>query len=123
MQAPQPRPDGMRALLPMGAGPLLTGSTDTAIRLWNGARPEASYVVCGPPALPAEGAAAGGGPGAGAKAGAAMPVAYTYAGRQMAGVPVVEETTIAHNSEPQARRCSRALRQFEAALRSRDVDR
>ncbi len=109
MQAPQPRPDGMRALLPMGAGPLLTGSTDTAIRLWNGARPEASYVVCGPPALPAEGAAAGGGPGAGAKAGAAMPVAYTYAGRQMAGVPVVEETTIAHNSEPQARRCSLGL--------------
>lgn len=106
---------GALALLPTGAGPLLTGSADTAIRLWDGARPEASYMVCGPPALPSPSAMAGPAPGgpnpnpgggsaphAGAEAGA-LPVAYVYAGRQMAGVPVVEETCISHNSEPQAR--------------------
>lgn len=115
---------GALALLPTGAGPLLTGSADTAIRLWDGARPEASYMVCGPPALPSPSSvagpapggggpnpnpSAGGGPNPGAEAGA-LPVAYVYAGRQMAGVPVVEETCISHNSEPQARAPPRFVR-------------
>ena len=109
-QAPAARAAGMRALLPTGAGPLLTGSCDTAIRLWDGGRPEASYMVCGPPALPSlappdqapPAGSAGGGPDA-AREGGALAVAYVYAGRQMAGVPVVEETCIRHNSEAQAR--------------------
>ena len=47
------------ALLPTGAGPLLTSSTDAGIRLWDGARPEGSYMVCGPPTVASSPAPAG----------------------------------------------------------------
>lgn len=37
------------ALLPTGAGPVLTGGSDCCIRLWDAAYPQQSYVVAGPP--------------------------------------------------------------------------
>jgi hypothetical protein len=40
---------GSRALLPTGAGALLTGSSDACIRCWEGAKHDESYMVCGPP--------------------------------------------------------------------------
>ena len=51
-QVPPQRPGGCRALLPTGAGPLLTGGSDGCVRLWDAARPDASYMVAGPPQLP-----------------------------------------------------------------------
>ena len=42
-----------RALLPTRAGPLLTGSTDCSVRLWDAAATRrSSYLVCAPPELP-----------------------------------------------------------------------
>jgi len=39
---------GFRAMLPFSDGTLLSGGTDCRIRLWDGSRPDQSYVVCGP---------------------------------------------------------------------------
>ncbi|KAG1658241.1 hypothetical protein FOA52_008501 [Chlamydomonas sp. UWO 241] len=38
--APQPRPPGVRCLLPLASGGLLTGGSDRGVRLWDGARPQ-----------------------------------------------------------------------------------
>lgn len=93
-----------RTLLPTPAGPLLTAGTDRAIRCWDAARPQQSYVVCtAPPPIPlphpAQLPAGGAGPGAAAAAGdsAASHISfvdvprYEYAQRLVGGVPVVEE--------------------------------
>ena len=45
VKAPAAQLPGMRALLPMGAGPVLTGSVDGCVRLWHAQRPELSYQV------------------------------------------------------------------------------
>jgi hypothetical protein len=101
-QVPPQRPAGCRALLPTGAGPLLTGGSDGGVRLWDAARPDASYMVCGPPQLPPEApnlaAASGGGNGR-----APVPVSYVYSQRSLAGVGVLEESCIARGTEGQAR--------------------
>ncbi|GLJ26656.1 hypothetical protein SUGI_0518430 [Cryptomeria japonica] len=49
LNEPPPRLPGIRSLLPLSGGDLLTGGTDLRIRLWNHFRPERSYCVCGPP--------------------------------------------------------------------------
>ena len=107
MQAPMQRPSGCRALLPTGAGPLLTGSSDGAVRLWDASRPEASYMVCGLPQIAATdllGASAG--PGSGrAQAGqhmpaqATVPVSYAYTHKTIQGIEVVEESCISRIAE------------------------
>ncbi|EIE24687.1 hypothetical protein COCSUDRAFT_258, partial [Coccomyxa subellipsoidea C-169] len=48
LQAPPQRPAGCRALLPTGAGPLLSGGSDGCVRFWDAARPDASFMVSGP---------------------------------------------------------------------------
>ncbi|GAX85401.1 hypothetical protein CEUSTIGMA_g12817.t1 [Chlamydomonas eustigma] len=48
LTTPQPRPAGVRCMLPMPSGHLLTGGTDRGIRLWDAVRPGHSYLVCGP---------------------------------------------------------------------------
>lgn len=111
MQAPMQRPAGCRTLLPTGAGPLLTGSSDGAVRLWDASRPEASYMVCGPPQIPAAEAAAALRPGA-AQAGqdapgvAAVPVSYAYTHKMIQGVEVVEESCIPRNIESPVSPCA-----------------
>lgn len=116
MQAPMQRPAGCRALLPTGAGELLTGSSDGAVRLWDASRPEASYMVCGPPQMPAAEVQRASLPmGAGrAQAGqhmpaqATVPVSYAYTHKTVQGVDVVEESCIPRSAEPPVsllRRC------------------
>ena len=107
VQAPMQRPGGCRALLPTGAGPLLTGSSDGAVRLWDASRPEASYMVCGPPQTPARDAPeANAGPGTGAAqtglhmpAQALVPASYVYTHKTIQGVEVVEESCIPGSAE------------------------
>ncbi len=102
------RPSGCRALLPTGAGPLLTGSSDGAVRLWDASRPEASYMVCGPPQTPAPDAPdANTGLGSGpAQAGlhmpaqAMVPASYVYTNKTIQGVEVVEESCILGAADP-----------------------
>lgn len=111
VQAPLQRPSGCRALLPTGAGPLLTGSSDGAVRLWDASRPEANYMVCGPPQMPADdvpGASSAVGSGRGqagqpAPAQTAVPVAYAYTHKTIQGVEVVEESCIPRSTEPPVR--------------------
>ncbi|RAL37168.1 hypothetical protein DM860_004090 [Cuscuta australis] len=43
-----PRLPGIRALLPLPGGDLLTGGTDLKIRRWDHCSPERTYCVCGP---------------------------------------------------------------------------
>ena len=43
IKAPAAQLPGMRALLPMAGGPVLTGSVDGCVRLWHAQRPELSY--------------------------------------------------------------------------------
>ncbi|MFS7916753.1 putative protein kinase CMGC-Pl-Tthe family transcription factor WD40-like family [Helianthus anomalus] len=45
---PPPRSPGIRSLLPLPGGDLLTGGTDLKIRRWDHASPERTYCVCGP---------------------------------------------------------------------------
>uniref|UniRef100_A0A0D9VM64 non-specific serine/threonine protein kinase n=1 Tax=Leersia perrieri TaxID=77586 RepID=A0A0D9VM64_9ORYZ len=45
---PPPRLPGIRSLLPLPGGDLLTGGTDLKIRYWNQARPEQSFCIAGP---------------------------------------------------------------------------
>ncbi|XP_065848432.1 serine/threonine-protein kinase VPS15 [Euphorbia lathyris] len=43
-----PRLPGIRSLLPLPGGDLLTGGTDLRIRRWDHSSPERSYSICGP---------------------------------------------------------------------------
>ncbi|GAB2292419.1 Serine/threonine-protein kinase [Dionaea muscipula] len=45
---PPRRLSGIRSLLPLPGGDLLTGGTDLKIRRWDHCRPERSYCMCGP---------------------------------------------------------------------------
>uniref|UniRef100_A0A0D9YZN6 non-specific serine/threonine protein kinase n=1 Tax=Oryza glumipatula TaxID=40148 RepID=A0A0D9YZN6_9ORYZ len=45
---PPPRLPGIRSLLPLPGGDLLTGGTDLKIRYWDQARPEQSFCIAGP---------------------------------------------------------------------------
>ncbi|KAF7081042.1 hypothetical protein CFC21_085021 [Triticum aestivum] len=47
---PPPRLPGIRCLLPLPGGDLLTGGTDLKIRYWDQARPEQSFCIAGPSA-------------------------------------------------------------------------
>lgn len=44
------RSEGLRAVLPLAYGGVLTGGSDACVRLWDGQEPKQSYVVCGPSA-------------------------------------------------------------------------
>ncbi|KAL3625419.1 Serine/threonine-protein kinase [Castilleja foliolosa] len=48
LNEPIPRIPGIRALLPLPGGDLLTGGTDLKIRRWDHCSPDRSYCVCGP---------------------------------------------------------------------------
>ncbi|XP_057967357.1 serine/threonine-protein kinase VPS15 [Malania oleifera] len=48
LNEPPPRLAGIRALLPLPGGDLLTGSTDLKIRRWDHCSPDRSYCICGP---------------------------------------------------------------------------
>ncbi|KAJ3698963.1 hypothetical protein LUZ61_002668 [Rhynchospora tenuis] len=48
LNEPSPRFPGVRSLLPLPGGDVLSGGTDVRIRYWDHASPERSYCVCGP---------------------------------------------------------------------------
>ncbi|KAL4390760.1 hypothetical protein AHAS_Ahas03G0177300 [Arachis hypogaea] len=48
LNEPPPRLPGIRSLLPLPGGDLLTGSTDLKIRRWDHCSPKKSYCICGP---------------------------------------------------------------------------
>uniref|UniRef100_A0A0A0M1S5 Uncharacterized protein n=1 Tax=Cucumis sativus TaxID=3659 RepID=A0A0A0M1S5_CUCSA len=48
LNEPPPRLPGIRSLLPLPGGDLLTGGTDLRIRRWNHYSPDRTYCVCGP---------------------------------------------------------------------------
>ncbi|KAK1377666.1 Serine/threonine-protein kinase VPS15 [Heracleum sosnowskyi] len=48
LNEPPPRLPGIRALLPLPGGDLLTGGTDLKIRRWEHYSPDQSYCICGP---------------------------------------------------------------------------
>ncbi|KAL4205052.1 hypothetical protein AMTRI_Chr01g135210 [Amborella trichopoda] len=48
LNEPPPRLPGIRSLLPLSGGDLLTGGTDFRIRRWDHCSPDRSYCVCGP---------------------------------------------------------------------------
>ncbi|XP_010688347.1 serine/threonine-protein kinase VPS15 [Beta vulgaris subsp. vulgaris] len=48
LNEPPPRLSGIRSLLPLPGGDLLTAGSDLKIRRWDHSRPERSYCVCGP---------------------------------------------------------------------------
>ncbi|KAL6560993.1 Serine/threonine-protein kinase [Orobanche hederae] len=48
LNEPSPRIPGVRALLPLPGGNILTGGTDLKIRRWDHCSPDRSYCVCGP---------------------------------------------------------------------------
>ncbi|XP_054794443.1 serine/threonine-protein kinase VPS15-like [Prosopis cineraria] len=48
LNEPPPRLHGIRSLLPLPGGDLLTGGTDLKIRRWNHYSPDKSYCICGP---------------------------------------------------------------------------
>ncbi|OVA06257.1 HEAT [Macleaya cordata] len=48
LNEPLPRLPGIRSLLPLPGGDLLTGGTDLKIRRWDHFSPDRSYCVCGP---------------------------------------------------------------------------
>lgn len=48
LNEPPPLLSGIRSLLPLPGGDLLTGGTDLKIRRWDHSRPERSYAICGP---------------------------------------------------------------------------
>lgn len=84
-------------MLPTSAGPLLTGGSDAAIRLWDADLPESSYVVCGAPFAPLA-------PSALPRSGRApppslRPLKYTFSQRSMQGVPVIQETCSAREPD------------------------
>ncbi|KAA8534941.1 hypothetical protein F0562_029843 [Nyssa sinensis] len=48
LNEPTPRLPGIRSLLPLPGGDLLSGGTDLRIRRWDHCRPDRSYCICGP---------------------------------------------------------------------------
>ncbi|XP_017983460.1 PREDICTED: probable serine/threonine-protein kinase vps15 [Theobroma cacao] len=48
LNEPPPRLPGIRSLLPLPGGDLLTGGTDLRIRRWDHCSPDRSYCICGP---------------------------------------------------------------------------
>ncbi|GAV84346.1 Pkinase domain-containing protein/WD40 domain-containing protein/HEAT domain-containing protein [Cephalotus follicularis] len=48
LNEPPPRLSGIRSLLPLPSGDLLTGGTDLKIRRWDHSSPDRSYCICGP---------------------------------------------------------------------------
>lgn len=48
LNEPSPRLPGIRSLLPLPGGDLLTGGTDLKIRRWDHCSPDRSYAICGP---------------------------------------------------------------------------
>lgn len=48
LNEPPPRISGIRSLLPLPGGDLLTGGTDLKIRRWDHYSPDRSYCICGP---------------------------------------------------------------------------
>lgn len=48
LNEPPPRIPGVRSLLPLPGGDLLTGGTDLRIRRWDHFSPDRSYSICGP---------------------------------------------------------------------------
>nr|KYP45598.1 Serine/threonine-protein kinase ppk19 [Cajanus cajan] len=48
LNEPPPRLRGIRSLLPLPGGDLLTGGTDLKIRRWDHYSPDKSYCICGP---------------------------------------------------------------------------
>ncbi|XP_048320869.2 serine/threonine-protein kinase VPS15 isoform X2 [Ziziphus jujuba] len=48
LNEPSPRLPGIRSLLPLPGGDLLTGGTDLKIRRWDHNSPDRSYSICGP---------------------------------------------------------------------------
>ncbi|KAJ1390293.1 WD40/YVTN repeat-like-containing domain superfamily [Sesbania bispinosa] len=48
LNEPPPRLPGIRSLLPLPGGDLLTGGTDLKIRRWDHYSPDRSYCICGP---------------------------------------------------------------------------
>ncbi|BFG20851.1 hypothetical protein CerSpe_071250 [Prunus speciosa] len=48
LNEPPPRLPGIRSLLPLPGGDLLTGGTDLKIRRWDHYSPDRSYSICGP---------------------------------------------------------------------------
>ncbi|XP_024979475.1 serine/threonine-protein kinase VPS15-like isoform X2 [Cynara cardunculus var. scolymus] len=48
LNEPPPRSPGIRSLLPLPGGDLLTGGSDLKIRRWDHYSPEKSYCICGP---------------------------------------------------------------------------
>ncbi|KAJ3695547.1 hypothetical protein LUZ60_000924 [Juncus effusus] len=48
LNEPAPRFPGVRSLLPLPGGDVLTGGTDLKLRYWDHSSPERSYCVCGP---------------------------------------------------------------------------
>lgn len=48
LNEPPPRLPGIRSLLPLPGGDLLTGGTDLKIRRWDHHSPDRSYCICGP---------------------------------------------------------------------------
>ncbi|XP_059638259.1 serine/threonine-protein kinase VPS15 [Cornus florida] len=48
LNEPPSRLPGIRSLLPLPGGDLLTGGTDLKIRRWDHCRPDRSYCICGP---------------------------------------------------------------------------
>ncbi len=73
------------------------------MRFWDAARPDASFMVSGPPQLlPSPAAAAQEASSAlGRDAGAPLPVAYVYSHKSMQGVGVVEESCISRSTDLQ----------------------
>uniref|UniRef100_A0A7N1A303 non-specific serine/threonine protein kinase n=1 Tax=Kalanchoe fedtschenkoi TaxID=63787 RepID=A0A7N1A303_KALFE len=48
LNEPPPMLPGVRSMLPLPGGDLITGGTDLKIRRWDHSRPEKSYCICGP---------------------------------------------------------------------------
>ena len=76
------------ALLPTGAGPLLTGSSDRCVRLWDAAYPQQSYVIDGPPTVPSATTSSA---QSAASSSAQQPVQYKYYQHTVQQVSIVEE--------------------------------
>ncbi|KAL3131972.1 hypothetical protein ABBQ38_007667 [Trebouxia sp. C0009 RCD-2024] len=88
LQAPKVSTTGCHALLPTGAGPLLTGSSDRCIRFWDAAYPQQSYVVAGPPVVLSTTASTS---QSATSSSAQQPVPYKYYQHTVQQVSIVEE--------------------------------